>query len=120
MGLPFLRWVPGCTSTQWLAFTLTVGSFVRARNFDAAPDSVPKKPRPRHWAGFEFGRNRATDATGIILILCIGSALTPINFVLNLWAHRNSVIHSGDPWCQPGSAFGLFALRPGSHSASED
>jgi hypothetical protein len=46
--------------------------------------------------------------------------LTPINFVLNLWAHRNSVIHSGDPWCQPGSAFGLFAFRPGSHSASED
>src|SRR5947207_427204 len=48
------------------------------------------------------------------------SALTPINFVANLWAHGNSVVHSGDPWRQPGSTFGLFAFRPGSHSAFEN
>src|ERR1700730_13185152 len=79
-----------------------------------------KKPRPRYWAGFKFGRKRAADATGIIWHYDIGSALTTINFGLNLWAHRNSVIHSGDPWRQPGGTFGFFASCPGPHSAFED
>src|ERR1700730_3698232 len=49
-----------------------------------------------------------------------GVALTPIKFSLKLWTHDNSVIHSDDPWCQPGGAFGFLPLRPGSHVASKD
>jgi hypothetical protein len=44
----------------------------------------------------------------------------PIKFSLKLWTYDNSVIHSDDPWCQPGGAFGFLPLRPGSHVASKD
>src|SRR5436853_7300179 len=83
--------------------------------------AVWKKIAPlRIPAGPKFGRNRATDATGIILALRCRPGFDADQLVADLWAHRNLVVHSGDPGRQPGGAFGLFAFRPGSHAAFED
>src|ERR1700694_4455085 len=49
-----------------------------------------------------------------------GVALTPIKFSRKLWAYNNSVVHSDDTGCQPGSASRLLSFRPGSHYAFED
>ena len=36
-----------------------------------------------------------------------------------LRTYGDSVIHSGDAWCQPGGSFRLLPFRPGSHGTSE-
>src|SRR5712675_88139 len=65
---------PACND-GWSEWRNLVEIRSRAGSGKNSPAGVP--------AGPEFGRNRATDATGIILALGAGSALTPINFVAN-------------------------------------
>src|SRR5205814_2463785 len=82
--------------------------------------ALEKKPRWGYRRGLSLGGNRATDATETILALRYRLGFDADQLRGVLWAHRNSVVHSGDPWRQPGGPFGFFAFRPGSHSASED
>src|SRR5205807_3507033 len=66
-------------------------------------------------------RHRATDATENYLALRRWPGFDADQLPYkNLWAHRNSVIHPGNPRRQPGGTFGFFAFRPRSHGTSKD